>query len=315
MNNSDLLGVYKASIYRSKNKISGVKMHFRFAPVGTLFYYYKINEGILLSTSLIQGQEPEASRYVQFANTKNSGFAYINLRGFISENTYFSIRKHSKGFLLTEATVNEKEAFAMKTKGRFKVSGNITKKNFLSIIRKDADELMRSGPNFVMALNFGERTYIEIFCVEDNTEYKSLNEIQKELGGFYAITKKDRIEYKIKPVAGLYFHLPMAFIKEGRIKPLSCLDTWFTSDNKLIIEVDPIICDVCGKPIRRYEQGAIEIHLCGSCSNVMPMVSTYVKTSGQTTSNAKLNEACNYVRQDLITLKNQLIKLSKFITA
>lgn len=315
MNKSKLLGVYKASIYRSKDKISGVRMHFRFAPVGTMFYYYRTKEGILLKTNPDKSKGPDAIRYVQASHTKTNGFTYISLKGFITKNTYFAIREHPEGYLLTEATVNEKEAFAVKFNGRLKLSGKISKRNYLSITRKDSDKLQRSGPNFIMALNFGERTYMEIFCVEDDSGYKKLNEIQKELGGPYSILQKDRIEYKVNPTLGLYFSLPIVFVKEGRVKPLSYLDTWFTPDNKMIVEVDPIICDICEKPIRRYEQGAVEIHLCGDCSKVIPTVSTYVKKSNKTTSSDKLKDAYNFVKQDLLELKNALLKLDNIITA
>ncbi|HHU71954.1 MAG TPA: hypothetical protein GXZ21_07980 [Clostridiales bacterium] len=93
------------------------------------------------------------------------------------------------------------------------------------------------------------------------------------------------------------------------------LDTWFTPDNKMIVEVDPIICDICEKPIRRYEQGAVEIHLCGDCSKVIPTVSTYVKKSNKATSSDKLKDAYNFVKQDLLELKNALLKLDNIITA
>ena len=315
-----LLGVRKAAIRTSNGKETGVRMNFKFLPAGALIHYYSLdshNNHVFISEEKLDHVEPTETRYVVgLVITDNKIATYINMKGFISKDTYFAIRKHPKGFLLSRATHDEVEAFASSNGKRSKKSGRVSKIHTMSLVKTDRERLTRQGQetNYIVALHFGERLYAQLYCIKDSSDYPTLSEIQRSSGGFYSIENMEKIEYKVN-LTGNALRLPAAFIKAGRIKPGDQLETWIAPDNKMIIEVNPIICDICNKPIRRYEEGPVTIHLCEGCANTLPAVKTYVQQSNSTTSHEKLVDAHNYAKADLMALKNELIKLNNIITA
>lgn len=316
----ELLGVNKASIYTTKKgreRTTAVKMLFKYAPIGTTLYYYQLDSNnFLLLTTPHKTMEPLAVREVRISRANKNIFSYINMWGCIQQSTYFSVYRYEdadySGFYLSETTAAEKDAFAYKW-SRSEESGKITKQSCMKLIRKDIDRLMKTGANFILTMHFGDRCYAELAGVPDASEYARLSELRCARG----TTNKDKlngIPVRINLRNNL-LHLPKPFVEEGRIKPESHLKTWFAPGNKMIIEVDPVICDVCGKPINRYEEKLAVVDACKDCADAIPVASQYIHVSDKITTESKIADAKNVLLQELMELKLQITKLDTLLSA
>jgi len=315
-----LLGVNKASIaYDPNGKETGVKMLFKYAPIGTTLFFHKIADGRVL---LLKQPHPEltvfAERKVQMLKVTHGVSGYISMKNVITMSTHFSIYEYKKdeydGFYL-EATCEQDKINFAKNWSRKEKSGSVDKFFNMAVNSKDRDRLMKNGENLVLTMYFGEHCYAELTAMKESPNYPSIREIwEKEGKANYAPEKMNGRPVRTS-IYSTSIQIPKLFVQEGRIKPDSQLITWFAPGNKMIIEVEPVECKVCKKPIRRYNQKLIIADTCKSCVDVIPTVSDLIQRSIKETSDEKIEEAKEMLLNEFLMLEEELNKLKTLMSA
>lgn len=296
-----LLNVMKARIgYKKNKKVNFVAIGFSVGKIGERFYVYKIGEERYLLS------RKEQSDYVYVKDiivVGTNGAASINIWNMFEEPEYISIFEHKEGFVLRKSTIFEEQEFG-RIRIRYKKSGHIGNTFGIHIIPDDLKKLTQKSPYTVCDVHLDDGVYMEVRAVkaEEFLKCKALNSYtQKEI--------KHNFTFQAS-LSGGSLNIPTKLIDKTKIKKQQFVKTGFNNEGNMIIEIEPIICDICGHEIQRKTEDVFEKIVSYSSKKAVSMVQKVITSTSGTTKEKR--EQTKYILDcDLTKAKSILEKLLK----
>lgn len=189
-------------------------------------------------------------------------YLYVSVYKKIDYEGYISVFRDGDGYTIQPATETEISRHAIRV---LSMPGTVhTHSNMYVSVKKEDLLFLRSRPYVHMhVVQNGSQFYIEAYpCEEkDAKNLPLLNQIHNQ-------SKCDEYEYIIPASSLRYgYQLPISsvFVKKCGANHGDRFHIWNREDNVLVIEAQPIACDVCGKMINRYHENAVEKYVCQGC--------------------------------------------------
>lgn len=259
---SGFLGTNKVCYSKTSNT---TKMLFRYLPYGTQVYFYKKDDGLLMSTNYYGEENFIRERKVQrMINAGKVQGTYLNLNRIVDAkmgDVYLSIyRNENEDFLFKKASEDDIREFAHHNN-----KNKVNKAQFCSLRPYIYKLKEKYGDRLVTKMVVGTKIYLEIYGVGENqySNIKNFKDACVEKGLNIAECEcADELIFRCKlNTVGTQMYMPMSFMKAGNINRMDDLLMWQKDNGHIIIEANPIRCECCGKLISRYQDNAYEIHL------------------------------------------------------
>ena len=270
------------------------KMLFRHLPYGTQVYFYKRDDGLLVSTNYYGEENFIMERKVQrMIHAGKVQSTYLNLNRIVDAkigNVYFSIyRNENEDFLFKYASNEDIETFAHHNR-----QNTVNKAQFCSLRPYIYQLKQRYGNRLVTKMVTGTKIYLEIYGVDENAyaDVKTFKDACLEKGLNVAECEcANELIFRCKlNQFGTQMYMPMSFMRAGNINKMDELLMWQKDNGHIIIEANPIHCECCGKLISRYQDDAYEIHLLEHNKENMSYVRKELSSNKELTLSDLLNE-------------------------
>ena len=128
-------------------------------------------------------------------------------------------------------------------------------KNIISNLRENGKEI-------VCRLSVEEKCFLDIFSVEkeEAKAIPTLREMVRDYKIFNCVNKETRTFLYRPSICGNAMYLPSKFFYTGRIKKGQRLGFTQTTDGKCYqVDVDPIMCELCGEMIQRRTENVKQL--------------------------------------------------------
>ena len=285
------LGTNKVTYSKTSNT---TKMLFRHLPYGTNVYFYRRDDGLLLSTNYYEEDAFIMMRKVQrMIHAGKVQGTYLNLNRIVDAKSgavYFSIyRNENEDFILKKASEEDVTVFA-----HHNHENTVNKAQHYSV-RPFIYELLNSyNRRIVTKMVTGKKVYLEIYGVDEDTyaNTKTFKDACLEKGLKIAECEcADELVFRSSlNKLGTQIYMPTSFMKYGNISKMDELLMWQKEDGHIIIEANPIRCECCGKLISRYKDDAYEIHLLEHNKENMSYIRNEMSSNKELTLSDLLNE-------------------------
>lgn len=151
---------------------------------------------------------------------------------------------------------------------------------------------------------------MEISCVNNPEDYPTPKQVIK-MRRDGQLNNVDSVSFTINQY-GSSFYVPAWFMKMEGIEKETFLNTWITVDNRMIVELNPIICKVCHNPINRRIEKAVRVDITKENSKILPKVSEYVREESGT-SKEKIDLSKERVKTQLQEIGFALYKVKELL--
>lgn len=252
----ELLGVQKLTTRSSRNKM----LRFKWEPEGT-YLLFKEKDGYMEIKKTENLLNVDMKQVGLVRNCSYPAFLYVSVLHLVPYEGYITVFKKDNGvYIIKPSTDEEISLFALKNK-RYKESGHVIqgdKSPSINLIKEDHERLFSKGYLKYHVVQNGQKLYLRVFPViqEEAKDLPSLAEAASVCNGWEHLgilpeyIYMSEVTQSMRTQRRLMF--PVSFLRKTGAKKGDHFQTWFEEDGSFIVEPNPINCDVCGKPIRRY---------------------------------------------------------------
>lgn len=220
---------------------------------GGTFYFRREKENYVISQKILTETKLDLKRM-------NNGQRYFNVRNlFDTSYLYYQLtKKNGEYFFHPIEAENIADQRLRAQRGK---SGKVAGQG-INICKKDMAILTHNNTlsYFDVHIETGDRPYISICGCETKLPDETLRKICPNEAVRY---ETKTINYKVNAYS--YFYIPRFFAEKTGIKKGDMLDCHLVGD-KLIIEAPDVFCDICHKPIKRYEEQSRTVCRCEDCN-------------------------------------------------